>query len=390
MKLVLTGNEAAAFGAKLARAQVISAYPITPQTVSVEKLAEFVANGELDAEFVEVESEHSALSVCVGAAAAGARAFTATSSQGLALMSEILYIAAGLRLPIVMANVNRSLSAPISIWCDQQDSISVRDCGWIQLYCENNQEILDSIIQAYKIGESVHLPVMVCYDGYILSHTAEVVDVPDQSSVDEFLPPYQPPYKLDPENPVTMGPVGVPEYYQEFRYALHEAVREAKEKVIEVDRDFERRFGRGYGLIENYRCDDAEVVVITMGSLSGTVKEVIDKRRERGDKVGMIKVRCYRPFPHREILGSLESAEGIAVMEKDISLGATGALYADVTTAIQNSDRRPLVMDFICGLGGRDVKLDHVEETIETIKKCVARRKIETPVKWLGLRKEVL
>ncbi|TDA29088.1 MAG: pyruvate ferredoxin oxidoreductase, partial [Hadesarchaea archaeon] len=279
MRLLLNGNEAAALAAKLARVQVISAYPITPQTVVVETLAKYVADGELDAEFVKVESEHSALSVCLGASAAGARAFTATSSQGLMLMSEILYVVSGMRLPVVMANANRSLSAPLSIWNDQQDSLSVRDSGWIQLYCENNQEILDLLLQAFLLAERVSLPAMVCYDGYILSHTAEAVEVPEQAEVDAFLPPYSPAFKLDPSRPLTMGPVGVPEVYMEARYLQHRDMRRAKEEFVRVTEEFRRRFGRKYGILEEYRTEDAELLLFTMGSLMGTVREAVDRCR---------------------------------------------------------------------------------------------------------------
>ncbi|MBC7219665.1 MAG: pyruvate ferredoxin oxidoreductase, partial [Hadesarchaea archaeon] len=308
MKLIMDGNEAAALAAKLARVKVISAYPITPQTTVVEKLAEYVSNGELDAEFIKVESEHSAMSACIGAAATGVRAFTATSSQGLLLMSEMLYVASGLRLPIVMTNANRSVSAPLSIWCDQQDSMTVRDSGWIQLYCENNQEILDTTLQAFRIAQELLLPVMVCYDGYILSHTLEPVDCPPQEEVDAFLPPYHYPYALDPEKPVTMGPVGVPEYYMEFRYLLQKAVEEAKAKIIEVDEEFKRRFGRGYGIMEKYHSDDAEVIILTMGSLSSSSKEVVDSLRKRGEKVGLVKLKSFRPFPAKEIVEALGRA----------------------------------------------------------------------------------
>lgn len=390
MKQVLTGNEAAAIAAKLARVRVISAYPITPQTAIVEKLAEFVANGELDAEFMKVESEHSAMSACIGAAAVGARAFTATSSQGLMLMSEMLYIASGLRLPIVMANANRALSAPLNIWCDQQDSMAVRDSGWVQLYCENNQEILDSILQAYRVAEELMLPVMVCFDGYILSHTAEPVDVPEQKEVDDFLPPYKPRITLDPARPVTMGPVGVPEYYQEIRYMLHEAVRAAKGKIVEVGREFGKRFGRRYGLVECYRCDDAEIILLTLGSLSGTAKDLIDRSRRRGERVGLVRVRAYRPFPCEALIKALEHAKAVAVLEKDISLGWAGALFADVSSAFSNVEGAPLLLNFICGLGGRDVSPLHIREALRAAARAAETGEVRRPVRWLGLREKLV
>ncbi|MDI6819771.1 MAG: pyruvate synthase subunit PorA [Candidatus Hodarchaeaceae archaeon] len=390
MKQILTGNEAAAIAAKLARVKVISAYPITPQTAIVEKLAEFVADGELEAEFMKVESEHSAMSACIGAAAAGARTFTATSSQGLMLMSEMLYIASGLRLPVVMANANRALSSPLNIWCDQQDSMAVRDSGWVQLYCEDNQEILDSILQAYRVAEELLLPVMVCFDGYILSHTAEPVDVPEQGEVDKFLPPYELPHPLDPERPVTMGPVGVPEYYQEIRCMLQEAVRVAEDKIAEIDRAFGRRFGRRYGLIERYRSDDAEVVLLTLGSLSGTARGLIDRYRKRGEKVGLVKLRVFRPFPFGELIDALGHAKAVAVLEKDVSLGSGGALFIDAAAAFIDVARRPLMLNFICGLGGRDVTQLDIREAIRVAGRAAETGVVRRAVRWLGLREKIV
>jgi len=384
LKRVITGNEASAIAAKLARVKVISAYPITPQTTVVETLAEFVANGELDAEFIKVESEHSAMSACIGAAATGVRAFTATSSQGLMLMSEMLFVAAGLRLPIVMTNANRSLSAPLSIWCDQQDSMAVRDSGWIQLYCENNQEILDTTIQAFRVAEETLLPVMVCYDGYILSHTVEPVDVPEQVDVDAFLPPYNYPYPLDPEKPSTMGGVGVPEYYTEFRFLLQKAVLDSKKKLIEVNNEFKKRFGRGYDLIERYHSDDAEVILVTMGSLSSTSKDIVDVCRERGERVGLVKVKSFRPFPSEEIIEAIGNAKAVAVLEKDISLGHAGGLFLDTAASFANVGHSPLMINFICGLGGRDVTSPQIEQAIRET------GKVREKVRWLGLQEKLV
>ncbi|MFB0499799.1 MAG: pyruvate ferredoxin oxidoreductase [Candidatus Hadarchaeaceae archaeon] len=390
MKQLVTGDEAAAIAAKLARVKVISAYPITPQTIIVERLAEFVANGELDAEYIKVESEHSALSACLGSAAVGARTFTATSSQGLMLMSEILFVASGMRLPIVMANANRSLSAPLSIWCDQQDSVAVRDCGWIQLYCENNQEVLDSTIQAFRIAEESLLPVMVCFDGYILSHTAEPVEIPEQAEVDKFLPTYKYPYLLDPEKPITMGAVGVPEYYEEFRYMLQEAVLKSKEKIIEVGQAFGRQFGRKSDLIECYRSDDADVILLTMGSLSGSVKEMIDEYRGHGERVGLVKVRAFRPFPEKELVDSLAHAKAVAVLEKDFSPGSTGALFSDLSGAFVNSRESPLLLNFICGLGGRDVSSLQIREATKAAMESAKTGEVKKTVRWLGLRETMV
>ncbi len=390
MKKFITGNEAAAIGAKLARVKVISAYPITPQTTIVEKLSEFVANGELDAEYMKVESEHSALSACIGAAATGVRTFTATSSQGLMLMSEIMFVASGLRLPIVMTNVNRSLSAPLNIWCDQQDSIAVRDSGWIQLYCENNQEIIDSTIQAFRIAEETLLPVMVCFDGYILSHTTEPVDIPEQDEVDKFLPPYKYPYSLDPEHPVTIGAVGVPDFYEEFRYMLQKAMLESRGKILEVGQAFSKQFGREHGLIECYRSDDAEVLLLTMGSLSGSVKEVVDEYRGHGARVGLVKVRTFRPFLTKELAEALSNAKAVAVLEKDFSPGSTGALFSDLSGALANAKKSPLLLNFICGLGGRDVSVIQIREAAKAAMEAAKTGEVKEAVRWLGLRETMV
>lgn len=390
MKQVITGNEAAAIAAKLARIKVVSAYPITPQTIIVERLSEFVANGDLDAEFVKVESEHTALSVCIGAAATGARTFTATSSQGLMLMSEMLFVASGLRLPIVMANVNRSLSAPLSIWCDQQDSMAVRDCGWVQLYCENNQEVLDTTLQAFRIAEETLLPVMVCFDGFILSHTAEPVEVPEQAEVDQFLPPYKIPHPLDPANPVTMGAVGVPEVYEEFRFTVQDAMRTAKRKLVEVDKEFGKRFWRKYGPIECYHSEDANVILLTIGSLSGTAKELIDRYRKRGESVGLVRVRAFRPFPVKELIDALGHAKAVAVLEKDVSLGSAGGLFLDTAASFINISKPPSMLNFICGLGGRDITPFDIRKALKTAIGVAKKKEMQKTVHWLGLREKLV
>lgn len=707
MKQFITGNEAAALGAKLARVKVVSAYPITPQTAIVEKLAEYVANGELDAEYVMVESEHSALSACIGAAATGVRTYTATSSQGLMLMSEIMFIASGLRMPLVMANANRSLSAPLSIWCftkdamvlmsdltykpisevkegdivlgkdkkgnlrftkvkrlfrrnadnlvkiktdkfdllctpehrfyyhpthkhwaqarhlknkllpwfgfgfnngseefkrgwlsgmadgdggfwwdkqerhsfrinvkdeviidtivkycsdfgfnvrktdyrmkeglftgiitrtaeatrlkeflrfsknadfcrgylagmydaegsgphkeklaviynsdpeilkkisesldllglkykvyvdkrsmnyhikvsnvpeffikcrpvlerkrnnllrttlksvrsrlkiedvipikentevynletdtnnyivngflvhncDQQDSMAVRDSGWIQIYCQDNQEIIDSSIQAFRIAEETLLPVMVCFDGYILSHTAENVDVPEQGEVDKFLPPYRYPYALDPDKPVTIGAVGVPEYYEEFRYMLQEALLKSKDKIIEVGKLFGKQFGREYGLMECYHTGDADIVLVVMGSLSGGVKDIVDEYRKQGLKVGLINLRVFRPFPAKELAEAFGGAKAVAVIEKDVSMGSTGGLFLDVSAALANAKKAPLLLNFICGLGSRDVTAAQIREVVKSAVAAAKTGEMKEAVRWLGLRETMV
>jgi len=393
MKVILKGNEAAALAAKLAKPDVVAAYPITPSTDFPEKMSEFVANGELPhTQFLPVESEHSAMSACVGAAAAGARVCTATSSQGLELMHEILFIASGMRLPIVLYNANRALSAPINIWCDHQDSISARDTGWIQFYAENNQEIFDLMLIAFRVAEDkrVLLPAMACIDAFVCTHTFEPVDVPSQEEIDDFLPPYKPEHvKLDPEDPWTLGPFGVPEYYQEMRYAQHLAMKNAEKVIDEVFQDFEKRFGRKYQKVTPYRTEDADIIFITMGSISGTAKEFVDKVREEGKKVGVIKITVLRPFPFKEILPLIKNAKIVATLERNISMGYGGAVYADLSGALINEKERPALIDFILGLGGRDVTFKDFEEILSICEKVMAGEKVERPI-WIGVKKELV
>jgi len=392
MRKVMKGNEAAAWAAKLAKPKVVAAFPITPSTLVPEKISEFVANGEMDAEFVKVESEHSAISACVGASAAGVRVFTATASQGLALMHEVLFIAAGMRLPIVMAIGNRSLSAPINIWNDWQDTISERDTGWLQFYAENNQEALDLILAAFKVAEDerVLLPAMTGFDAFILTHTVEPVEIPDQELVDEFLGEYEPKHAyLDPARPITQGALGFPAHYAESRYKVWEAMENAKEVIKEVFAEFEKKFGRKYQMIEEYKTDDAEIILVTMGSLAGTVKEFVDKKREEGIKIGAAKITVYRPFPIEEIRALAKKTKVLALLEKDISFGIGGAVYADVGRALINEKEKPIVLDFILGLGGRDVTFENLDEVIEISKKALEGEKVEE-VSWIGLRKEIL
>jgi len=392
MRKVMKGNEAAAWAAKLAKPKVVAAFPITPSTLVPEKISEFVANGEMDAEFVKVESEHSAISACVGASAAGVRVFTATASQGLALMHEVLFIAAGMRLPIVMAIGNRSLSAPINIWNDWQDTISERDTGWLQFYAENNQEALDLILAAFKVAEDerVLLPAMTGFDAFILTHTVEPVEIPDQELVDEFLGEYEPKHAyLDPARPITQGALGFPAHYAESRYKVWEAMENAKEVIKEVFAEFEKKFGRKYQMIEEYKTDDAEIILVTMGSLAGTVKEFVDKKRGEGIKIGAAKITVYRPFPIEEIRALAKKTKVLALLEKDISFGIGGAVYADVGRALINEKEKPIVLDFILGLGGRDVTFENLDEVIEISKKALEGEKVEE-VSWIGLRKEIL
>ena len=365
MRKFLEGSHAVAEAVKLSRVGVISAYPITPQTHIVERLAEFVADGELNAQFINVESEHSAASVVLGAEATGVRAFTATSSQGLILMSEVLFNIAGLRLPLVLVCANRALSAPINIWNDHQDAIALRDSGWVQFYAENNQEVHDFIYQAYKLAENpeIMLPVMVNMDGYILTHGMEPVDIPSQEKIDEFLPPYTPPYKLDVENPLSMGLLGDPTVYLETRYAIQKTLEDVLKLIPQIGEDFESIFGRkGVALLEKYRIDGAEDVIVAMGSVCGTVKDFIDKKRKEGFPLGLLKIVTYRPFPKEEIFSFLKDKKNVFVLEKAISLGSDGPLYTEIKSLFKNS--LPKICGFIAGLGGRDITFNTLEEML--------------------------
>ncbi len=365
MRKFLEGSHAVAEAVKLSRVGVISAYPITPQTHIVERLAEFVADGELNAQFINVESEHSAASVVLGAEATGVRAFTATSSQGLILMSEVLFNIAGLRLPLVLVCANRALSAPINIWNDHQDAIALRDSGWIQFYAENNQEVHDFIYQAYKLAENpeIMLPVMVNMDGYILTHGMEPVDIPSQEKIDEFLSPYTPPYKLDVENPLSMGLLGDPTVYLETRYAIQKTLEDVLKLIPQIGEDFESIFGRkGVALLEKYRIDGAEDVIVAMGSVCGTVKDFIDKKRKEGFPLGLLKIVTYRPFPKEEIFSFLKDKKNVFVLEKAISLGSNGPLYTEIKSLFKNS--LPKICGFIAGLGGRDITFNTLEEML--------------------------
>jgi len=364
MKKVTMGNHAAAYGAKLARAEVVAAYPITPQTQTVEKISEMVARGEMKAEFIKVESEHSAMAACIGASAAGARAFTATSSHGLALMHEMLHWAGGARLPIVMTNVNRAMGPGWNIWSEQSDSLAQRDTGWMQIYCESNQEVLDTVIQSFKISEKVLLPTMICLDGFILSHTYEVVDIPDQDAVDAFLPRYEAEYKLDVNDPKTFSAMNSPEWYYEMRYQMHAAMEEAKSVIIEVNEEFHQHFGREYSLVDDYRCDGAKTIMIACGAIASTAKDVIDSLRDAGESVGLISVRVFRPFPEEEIRSIAANARQVGVIDRNISFGHEGVFFTESKAALYNTPNPPRMCGFIAGLGGRDVTPSDIEEMI--------------------------
>lgn len=370
MKMVCEASMAVALGTKLSKPKVIPMYPITPQTHIVEHLAEFINNGEMDAEMIHVESEHSAASALIGSVAAGVRSFTATASQGLALMYEILPIISGMRLPCVMAVANRALSAPINIWNDHSDAVSARDQGWIQLWVESSQEALDTTIQAFKISENedVMLPVMVNLDGFTLSHVWEPLDVPEQNAVNKFLPEFKLNDVLDVEKPKTFGPIGFPTHFMELKHMQQEAMERAEDIVKKVNSEYKKQFDRSYGdgMLDLYRMDDAEYALIGMGSLCGTARVVVDELRDRGKKVGLIKLKCLRPFPKRDLQKAVKGLKGLAVIDRHISLGYEGALYSDVKSAIGDC---LYLSNYITGLGGRDIKLQHIESVFNDLEK---------------------
>jgi pyruvate ferredoxin oxidoreductase alpha subunit len=348
---------AAAEAVKQANVDVISAYPITPQTHIVEHLSELVANGELDAEFFCVESEHSALSVCLGSSATGARSFTCTSSQGLALMSEITYIASALRLPIVMIIANRTLSAPINIWNDHSDVMSIRDCGWIQFFAENGQDVYDHVFIAYRLGEdrNVLLPVIINMDGFTLSHVIEPIELIDQEKIDQFLPPYKPVLSLHPDRPVTMGGIALPGIFTETKKAQEVAIRSSMPKILEMWKAFGEMTGRYYHPIETYKAEDAETLLVTMGSFGETASAAVDKMREEGRSVGLVKIRLWRPFPFDAFKTASLNAKQLVVIDRAISVGACGPVASEVKAALYEGHQRPSIYNFVAGLGGRDV-----------------------------------
>jgi len=382
----IEGSYAVAEVVSYCRPNVISAYPITPQTHIVEGLADLVGGGRLQAEFVNVESEFSAASVVLGASAAGARAYTATTSQGLMLMSEVIYCIAGMRLPIVLTCANRAISAPLSIWNDQQDSMAVRDAGWIQLHAEDNQEAADLHIQAFKIAEQTFLPVMVCMDGFILTHAFEPVDIPEQKEVDDFLPPFKPKHIVDPRWPRALGLFADPRFYMETRYILHRALEKSQETIKEVSADFAKVFGReSGGFIKTYKVQGADMVIVSMGSVVGTIKELIDQLEEEGKKVGLLQICSYRPFPRREVYNALKDKTNIVVLEKCISLGRGGILASDIRWSFPRAEKKDRnISSFVAGLGGRNISIDDLRTMVERVEK--------EPVEFdfLGLRKELI
>jgi len=369
VKVVIdTGNHIAALAAKLAKPDVVAAYPITPQTTVVEKIAEYVEKGEFYGDYICVESEHSAMSACIGASAAGARTFTATSSHGLLLMHEMLHWAALARLPIVMVNVNRAIGPGWTIWSDQNDSMAQRDTGWIQIFCSSNQEIFDTTIQAFKLAEhkDVQLPVMVCYDGFILSHTSMPVKVPDEKDIDEFLPKREPQWLLDVDNPITHGNIIMPKDYPKIRKAMQEAQEKAKELIPKIAEEWKERFGTYHGgLIEKYRCEDADYILISYAALGAESKVAIDEMRKEGIKIGLARLRSFRPFPVEDIT-SLAKESDLIVIDRSISLGMEGAVFTEVKASLYGISNAK-VYGFIAGLGGKDVTFRDIEKMCKKV-----------------------
>jgi len=362
MRMLLTGNHAAAYGARLARPRVIAAYPITPQSPIYEKISEWDGQGVLGARMMRVESEHSAMAACISASLTGVRTFTATASQGLALMHELLHFASGMRVPIVMVNVNRSLAAPWSFWSEQTDSLSQRDTGWLQFYVADNQEALDTVIQAFKISETVFLPTMVVLEAFYTSHFMEPVEVPDQKLVDKFLPPFEPAFRLDTDNPAAFSQTVTQEQYAKFRIQRHNAMEDALEVSEVADKEYQERFGRGYGLLDCYRLEDAETVLVTAGTIGSTARVVIDSLREAGKRVGMVRIRLFRPFPKIRLIELLKNAKKIAVIDRNLSPGQEGVFCEELKSALYSRGNGIPVFGFALGLGGSNVSPVHIEK----------------------------
>jgi len=384
MKRIITGNQAVAYGVMLSHVELIAAYPITPQTTIVEELSELCATGRVGARFLKVESEHSAMAACVGASTGGVRTFTATSSQGLAYMHEMLHWASGARLPIVLVNVNRALAPGWNIWNDQSDSLSQRDTGWIQLYCEQNQEVLDTILQAYRIAESIQLPVMVVLDAFVLSHTSEPVEIPSVEKVKGFLPAFSPKYPIDPAKPFSFSGITTPDHYFEFRYKIQKAMDQVPEIARTVEAQFKARFGRNYGLVERYGKKEAEVLLITAGAVTSTARTVVQRMIEKGANVGGVKIKMVRPFPSREIYQAVQEAKKVVVIERDLSFGVGGIIAQELRASLYHQEIRPPLFGFVSGLGGRDITPDLIEEALVH---ALEHSHPEGDVLWLGLKR---
>lgn len=398
----LNGDEAVALAVKQSDVDVVAAYPITPQTIIVEKFSEYVANGEVETEYVCTESEHSAMAACLAASATGARVFTATASAGLALMHEMLFVTSGCRAPVVMAVANRALSAPLNIHGDHSDAMAERDSGWIQIYAENAQEVYDSTIQAFRIAEhlDVQLPVMVGLDGFIVSHTLENVRVLEDEVVKEFVKTRQfpvvlthdgktVPFKLDPETPMTMGPVALQNYYFEFKRQQEEAMKNALEVIQQIHAEYAQLTGRNYGdgLLEKYKTEDAEIVIVCLGSTAGTVKTVVDELRNSDVKAGLLRIRTYRPFPVKELVEGLRNAKAVAVMDRSMSFGGNGgAVFHEVRHGLYDSTSHPYIVNYIYGLGGRDTSPTQIRKIFEDLQKMLQTKQIGDLVTYVGLR----
>lgn len=387
--VAVTGNEAVANALRQVNPDVCAAYPITPQTDIMQRFSSFVANGKVDTEMILVESEHSAMSACVGASAAGGRVITATSSQGLALMWEILFIASGSRLPIVMPVVNRALSAPLNIHGDHSDSMGARDSGWIQLYSENAQEAYDNTIQAFRIAEhsDIRLPVMVCMDGFIISHSIERIEYLDDDVVKDFVGEFKQLYPLlDVEHPVSYGPLILPDLYMEYKRAQHEVMTKVSKVVMDVAADFEKISGRRYGLFDSYRLDDAEIALVILNSAAGTAKDVVDEFRDRGIKAGLLKPRLFRPFPYKEVAEALKTAKAICVMDRADSFGGFGPLYMEIASAMMMNGSKPILINKIYGLGGRDFLPEHAEIVLKELIEILRSNNVREYKEYLGVR----
>ena len=388
----LSGNEASAIAMKQINPDVVAAFPITPSTEIPQYFSTFVSNGSVDTEFVAVESEHSAMSACVGAEAAGARAMTATSSNGLALMWEVVHIASSLRLPIVMPLVNRAISGPLNIHCDHSDAMGIRDAGWIMLFSENNQEAYDNLLMAPRIAEhkDVMLPLTVCQDGFITSHSIENIELLEDEKVKEFVGSYKPEhYLLNKENPVAVGPMDLQAYLFEHKYQQHEAMQNAKKVVLEVAKDFEKLTGRKYSFFEEYMLEDAEIAIVCMNSTAGTTNFVVDELRAKGVKAGLLKVRMYRPFPAEEIAKALSHVKAVAVLDRAESLSTCGGpLFVDVTSGMHTSGVQVPTVSYTYGIGGRDTTSDHIASVYADLEEIVKSNSIGNPYRYLGLRKE--
>ena len=387
----LSGNEATAIAMKQINPDVVAAFPITPSTEIPQYFSTFVANGDVDTEFVAVESEHSAMSATIGASAAGGRAMTATSANGLSLMWEMIYIASSLRLPIVMALVNRAVSGPINIHNDHSDAMGVRDAGWIMLFSENNQEAYDNMLMAHRIAEhkDVLLPVMVCQDGFITSHSIENIELENDEDVKKFVGEYKPEhYLLNADEPIAVGPLDLQAYLFEHKAQQAEAMRAAKKVIKEVSEEFEKWTGRKYEFFEKYKLDDAEVAIVCMNSTAGTTKAVVDELREKGIKAGLLKVRVFRPFPAEEIAEAVSHLKAVAILDKSDSLNAAGgALFEDITSAMYVNQKNVPMVNYIYGIGGRDTTEKHIESVYTDLLEIVKNGRVENPYRYLGLRK---